>query len=312
MTKNFQIVLLSLLTAVFAGAADAQTTLCATVGGGGSADATSAVIASDALRDGAFACDGAGVFHGAGEGVNALNRSSSGGSTTSATATLGAGFSYAASELGSNHVNVDAAGVFPSDGDGANADSAWGDLLAISGPGSGSVEIRFDGHLDGVANVYGSGDIASSRTLFSLSAATATAGGFYLRGDIGRSDTWSALTNGSSFLPITGVRTSAAIHDSFAVTAFLPINALFGLEAVLSSQARNGGYANFSNTAAIDRITLPSGYSLTSHGNPLSFDGVGYSYVTTPVPEPSELMLLIAGGAMLGEVARRRRKLSHR
>ncbi|WP_246479718.1 PEPxxWA-CTERM sorting domain-containing protein [Niveibacterium microcysteis] len=73
----------------------------------------------------------------------------------------------------------------------------------------------------------------------------------------------------------------------------------YALVATLSASAKNGGIADFKDTATLN-FSLGSGVGLTSAS--------GYSYGVPAVPEPQTYAMLLAGLGMVGAMARRRMK----
>lgn len=73
----------------------------------------------------------------------------------------------------------------------------------------------------------------------------------------------------------------------------------YALVATLTASAKDGGIANFKDTATLN-FSLGSGVGLTSAS--------GYSYGVPAVPEPQTYAMLLAGLGMVGAMARRRMK----
>ena len=74
----------------------------------------------------------------------------------------------------------------------------------------------------------------------------------------------------------------------------------YGLTATLTLEARDGGVADFADTAKLN-FAVASGVGLVSAS--------GYGYNVAAVPEPQTYAMLLAGLGMIGAIARRRSKL---
>ena len=175
-------------------------------------------------------------------------------------------------------------------------DAAWGDVGVISGA-PGLVQVTITGHLEG--NQWfstGSGSAAQATAGFTFLMGTLNQMAYGYTARIGNSQIDEYVND---FLrPITTQRTGSGVDLTYTGTFMLPTNTAIGLFAVLSLPiVREGGYADFNNTGAIDSITLPDGYSYVSSGGTVRSSGNTFSYVDplAAVPEASSSLLLLAG-----------------
>lgn len=83
----------------------------------------------------------------------------------------------------------------------------------------------------------------------------------------------------------------------------------FGVYGSLVAQGGNGWIADLGNTASLDAIVLPAGYSIRARGVALGQDVQGrFLYGVAAVPEPQAAAMLSAGLLALA-ILRRRRSL---
>ena len=201
---------------------------------------------------------------------------------------------YAMASYGINSASV--SGDLTASGGTSNAfaTSLWTDMISITG-GTGTGEITFGAHLSGTFTDH-------TETNFTL-AINQGAGGYFTGASTRGlySGTPGGLTNFSQDVTLLYIFTYGV---PFALTGRLDIN---GYENSLCCGGIEGQppfSANFSHTAILDTVVLPTGALLNS------LSGVSYPAQVTAVPEPATLALLSLGMAGLGFGRRKRGKKS--
>jgi len=218
--------------------------------------------------------------------------------------------SYAAAGLGTNHV----AALDVSQGMVSDGVSMWTDVMAVSGPVSESpVRISFFGHIDGTLPAYKGDDIAPNEraryvlqigtTSFSLMANAFSVGTGTWRDDPDF-EPMSYVSRGP-FTPGTDnhIAVDFRVDLDFLFPSAAPLS--FGVYGLLSATGSDGAVADLGNTASLDAITMPLGYSISAHGVALSQDVQGRFLYAAAVPEPQPAAMLLVGLLGLAWLQRR-------
>jgi hypothetical protein len=79
-----------------------------------------------------------------------------------------------------------------------------------------------------------------------------------------------------------------------------------GLTSFLAASSFPDSTVEFGNTASLDSIILPKGYSIIAHGVPLIDSGNGVFLYAASVPESNTYAMLLAGLGVVGFVVRRK------
>jgi len=228
------------------------------------------------------------------------------GGPTYANAGSGLGLNTVASTgIGSNHAAAQGGPGLVS-----SAISLWTDVMSLTGPVSPNlVTISFFGHLDGHLTRWdGLNTEPSARVNYLLQIGTTS---FRARADPFTivTGTWSGdppyepLTGGDRGPFVPGADDSNDLHFRIDLDVmFLDSTPLrFGvISHLMADAAFPGNIADFGNTASLDWIEMPSGYSISAHGVTLTQDAQGRYLYAAAVPETQSAAMLLVGLLALG------------
>lgn len=176
----------------------------------------------------------------------------------------------------------------------SDANSRWIDYLALVGPDApGPQDVRFLGHVTGSLTAQPGSNGGSASYTYDFKIENSNVGvsldGTFTR-TVGGQTTTSGDLDGSSF----------------DVTTSITPNTPFFIVSTLRAKAIGDASASFFDSAILDHIVVPDGYTLESASKRLILlkDGT-YAYA---VPEPSAKLVLTLGGVALLAIFRWRRR----
>jgi hypothetical protein len=192
--------------------------------------------------------------------------------------------------------------------DAGNALSRWGDRWRFSGNAGSWIPVTIDAHIDYSIGAGGEGagreELLDAKFDFSFA-------GSYSIGDLKAAGVLNPTTgsySGRIEIEKTFMVEAGSVYDLYGSASVQTPLGYYG-----DCPVGGGCYGQLAlyayNTAAIDAVFLPGGYSVTSESGQLKDMGGFYGYVS-PVDEPATLPLVAAG--FLGLLMRFRRDTTRR
>lgn len=174
----------------------------------------------------------------------------------------------------------------------AAAWSIWADTITITG-GTGTGKVSFSTHLSGTFTDH-------TQTNYTLAVIQGAGGNFTGASTLG---IFSAIPGGTSNFSIDVVLPYTFTYDvSFTLTSWLVLSAHLDANCCGGREAMLPFSADFSHTAILDTVILPTGATL------ISGSGSSYPANVAAIPEPETYAMLLAGLGLISWTARQRKQ----